>query len=154
MRPYLVRSILVLAATMSLLSACTGITPSMKAPDLQVIGVELQRGDLFSQQLKIRLRATNPNDRAIPVRGVNYQLEVAGEPFAQGESMKGFEIPAMGSSEFDISMTANAAAAVMKVLAGGKRTDAIDYRLVGRVSLAAGLLRSIPFDKKGVFNLN
>jgi LEA14-like dessication related protein len=87
------------------------------------------------------------------VRGINYEMEVAGEPFAHGESDKNFEVPALGSTEFDVSVTANAASALLKLVSGGKKLDAVDYRLTGKVSLSSGLIRSVPFEKKGTFKL-
>ena len=36
--------------------------------------------------------------------------------------------------------------------AGGK-SDAVDYRIVGKVSLATGVLRSIPFEEHGSLKL-
>lgn len=133
------------------LGGCSGMIPKLEPPDLQVVGVELQASDLLQQQLRVRMRVTNPNDRALPVRGITYRVEVAGEQFATGESERDFEVPALGSTEFDLSMKANAASVLLKLM--GNRSQALDYRLTGRVQLASGLLRSIPFEEKGTFNL-
>jgi hypothetical protein len=51
-----------------------------------------------------------------------------------------------------VGVTANAAAMVLRLLGGGRR-DAVDYRITGKVTLATGLVRSIPFDEKGEFRL-
>jgi len=133
------------------LAGCSGLVPKLEPPDLQVVGVELQSSDLLQQQLRVRMRVTNPNDRALPVRGITYRVEVAGEQVATGESERDFEVPALGTTEFDLSMKANAASVLLKLMGGGR--DSLDYRLVGRVQLASGLLRSIPFEEKGTFNL-
>ena len=50
--------------------------------------------------------------------------------------------------------SANAAAALVRYL--NKRdsaSDAVDYRIVGKVSLAEGFLRSIPFEERGTLRL-
>jgi LEA14-like dessication related protein len=125
----------------------------LETPRLQVVGVQVQRSDLFQQQLRVRMRVQNPNDRELPVRSITYQMEVAGESFASGESVQAFVIPALGSTEFDVNVSANAAGAVLKLLSGGGRLDAVDYRLVGRVMLSSGLLRTIPFEQRGNFKL-
>ncbi len=140
--------VLLLAA----IAGCSGMVPKLERPELQVVGVELQRGDLFSQQLRVRMRVTNPNDRVLPVRSITYQVELAGEPFAQGESERNFEVPALGSTEFDVGMTANVAGVLLRMLGGGNR-QTMDYRLTGKVQLASGLLRSIPFEEKGSLDL-
>lgn len=147
------RSNIGLLCGLVLLASCSGLVPKLEAPQLQVVGVELQRADLLSQQLRVRMRVTNPNDRALPVRAITYQVEVAGEPFAQGESERSFDVPALGSTEFDLGMKANAAGVLLRLLGSGQRTDALDYRLTGRVQLASGLLRSVPFEEKGSINL-
>jgi LEA14-like dessication related protein len=146
-RLWIIASVAILAA------ACSSLVPKLETPDLQVVGIEVLRGDFLQQQLKVRMRVTNPNDRALPVRSITYQMQVAGEAFAHGESQRDFEIPARGTSEFDVSVTANAAGALLKLLSSGARLDAIDYKMTGRVMLASGLLRNIPFEQKGVFKL-
>jgi LEA14-like dessication related protein len=140
---------LVLAA----LAACSALVPQFEKPRLDVVDVQVLKSDLLQQQLRVRMRVQNPNDRVLPVRGITYELEVAGEAFAHGESESAFDVPALGSTEFDVSVNANAAGALLRLLSSGKKHDVVDYRLVGKVSLASGLLRSIPFDQKGEFKL-
>jgi len=125
----------------------------LEKPKLEVVDVQLLKGDLLQQQLKLRMRVLNPNDRQLPVAGITYELAVAGEAFAHGESERDFIVPALGSAEFDVNVTANAATALLKILAGGRKLETVDYRLTGKVALSSGMLRSIPFDQKGTVNL-
>jgi LEA14-like dessication related protein len=125
----------------------------LEKPTLQVVDVQLMKSDLFQQQLKLRMRVQNPNDRELPVAGITYDLAVGGDAFAHGESERNFIVPALGSAEFDVNVTANAASAVLKMLSSGRKLDTLDYRLTGKVALSSGMLRSIPFDQKGVINL-
>lgn len=125
----------------------------LEKPRLEVLDVQLLKGDLLQQQLKLRMRVENPNDRALPVKGITYELAVAGEDFAHGESERDFIVPALGSAEFDVNVTANAATALLKILAGGRRLESVDYRLTGKVALSSGMLRSIPFDETGKIHL-
>jgi LEA14-like dessication related protein len=135
-----------------LLTACA-MGQKFEQPKLEVVNVEMLKGDLFKQELRVRMRVENPNDRALPVRGISYQMEVAGKPFASGESEKNFEVPAKGTAEFDVSASVNGAGTLLGLLSSGKKVDSVDYRVFGKVSLAKGLLRNIPFDEKGVFKL-
>ena len=139
------------ALALVVLSACSSM--KMEKPHLEVVDVQLLKGDLLQQEFKVRMRVDNPNDRELPVRGITYQLQLAGENFAQGESVSSFTVPAKGSAEFDLSMKANAANMVLRLLSGGRKLDNLDYRLVGKVSLSSGMMRSIPFDEKGQFKL-
>ena len=140
----------VLAA--ALLSACT-LAPKLEAPKLSIAGVQVVSSELWVQHLKVRMHVHNPNDRELPVKGLEYTLEIAGEQFASGESAASFVVPARGDAEFDTHVTANLAGAVLKLLARGpdSRGEEVPYRLSGKVSLASGLWRSLPFDAHGTF---
>jgi LEA14-like dessication related protein len=139
-------------AMLVMLGACSAVVP-LQEPKLQVVGVELLRGDLLRQELRVRMRVQNPNDRQLPVRSITYEVQLGGEPFAHGESERDFLVPANGETEFDVSVTANAAAAVLKLVGSGRKLDAIEYRIAGKVALSSGMFRNIPFDQKGTLNL-
>lgn len=138
--------------TLAALAACSAVVP-LQEPKLQVVGVELLRGDLLRQELRVRMRVQNPNDRQLPVRSITYEVQLGGEPFAHGESERDFLVPANGETEFDVSVTANAAAAVLKLVGSGRKLDSVDYRINGKVSLSSGMFRNIPFDQKGTLDL-
>jgi LEA14-like dessication related protein len=142
-----------LAAAM-LLAGCV-LTPKFTPPRLSIVNVQLEGGDLWEQRLKVRLHVENPNNRPLPVKGLEYTLEVAGQQLARGASAASFIVPAMGESEFDTNVTTNLAGALLKLL--GRSPEAlgqsVEYHLTGKVSLSAGLLRSIPFDERGSVRL-
>jgi len=137
---------------LALAAGCV-VGPSFKEPHLDVVNVQMLKGDLLRQELRVRMRVQNPNDRELPVRGVDYEVQLAGEAFAHGQSERDFVVPANGETEFDVSVTANAAAAVLRLLGSGGKLDAVEYRITGKVMLAKGMLRNIPFDQKGQFKL-
>ncbi|MEY2853912.1 MAG: hypothetical protein RL030_1044 [Pseudomonadota bacterium] len=143
---------LMAVAVFIVLAGCGGIT-DLQAPQLDVVDVKLLGGDLSGQQLRVRMRVTNPNDRELPVKGITYRMEVGGEQFASGAAESSFIVPALGSTEFDMSMNADMAGAVFRLLGSGRKLDNVDYRLSGKVSLSSGVLRSVPFDQKGSFKL-
>ena len=145
-----------LALPLLLLAGCAGLGPKLEAPKLAVLGVELVQGDLLQQRFKARMRVTNPNDRAIAVRSLSYTLELGGEEFGRGVSAAAFDIPPLGEADFDMTVTADIAGAVLRVLdrARGKGlSDALRYRLRGEVKLARGFPRTIPFDESGSLSL-
>jgi len=137
---------------MLLLTAACAAT-RIEKPHLQVVGVQMLSGNLLQQQLRVRLHVQNPNDRQLEVRGVTYELEVAGEKFAHGTSETDFIVPALGETEFDVNVTANAAAAVLKLLGSQAKLDDVEYRVTGQVQLAKGFVRNIPFSHSGRFKL-
>jgi LEA14-like dessication related protein len=107
------------------------------------------KSDLWHQELKLRMRVQNPNDRALPVKGLWYELDVGDQELAHGMSGDSFVVPALGEAEFDMSVSANMASMLFKVLSQGN--NQVDYHLKGKIALSAGLFRSIPFNEQGSF---
>jgi LEA14-like dessication related protein len=136
---------------LAVLAACS--FTHLEKPTLEVVDIQLLKSDLLQQQLKVRMRVHNPNNRELPVSGITCELQLAGEAVAHGDSERNFVVPALGSAEFDVAVTANAASALLKLLASGRKLDVVDYRLVGKVALASGLMRSIAFDNGGQIHL-
>jgi LEA14-like dessication related protein len=136
----------------ALLGACV-LAPKLEPPKLSIAGVQVVSGELWVQHLKVRMHVHNPNERELPVKGLEYTIEIEGEPFASGESAASFVVPARGDAEFDTNVTTNLAGAMLKLLGRGPGavTQEVPYRISGKVSLGSGLWRSIPFDQQGTF---
>jgi LEA14-like dessication related protein len=135
------------------LSGCSLFVPKLETPKLSVVGVEIQKSTLWEQQLKVRMHVQNPNDRALPIKGLTYRLEVNGQEFAHGQSAASFVVPALGEAEFDTNVTANLAGTLITLLGHGSDGlgQSVVYHLSGKVSLSEGILRSVPFDEHGTF---
>ena len=140
----------------ALVGGCALIPTHLQAPQLSLVDVQLLKSDLLVQRFRVRIRVANPNDRELDVAGIDYRLQLEGEDFASGVTAASFVVPALGESEFEMTMNTNMAATVLKLLSRKDRTasDPIGYRIVGKVSLSEGFLRSVPFDQAGVFTLN
>jgi LEA14-like dessication related protein len=141
-----------LAAVIAGLPGCA-VLSHWQTPTLSVLNIQLGHSDLWQQHLQVRMSVHNPNDRELPVEGLDYSLEVNGEECAHGQSGASFVVPARGDAEFDMNVTANAAAAVLRMFAHGNAA-AVQYRVRGKVRLSAGLLRSVPFDQQGELPLH
>lgn len=149
--------ILLLSVTLLALAGCASLAPRLEAPNLSIVSVELVKGELFEQRLRARMRVQNPNDRELAVKGITYTIELGGEELGRGLSGSSFTVPRLGEAEFDMIVTANLAGALLK-LAGraekqGRVPGALDYRIVGKVQLASGLVRTVPFEEKGTLKL-
>jgi LEA14-like dessication related protein len=133
-----------------LLSSCA-VLPKFEKPILSVVGISLGRSDLLQQTLVLHLRVENPNNLALPVKGLQYRLELNGEEFARGETSDSFSVPAGGASNFDTSVTTNLAGAVLRL--ASSRGKNVNYKLSGTVLLSSGLLPSVTFERVGAINL-
>jgi len=137
----------------TLLTSCT-LFPKFKTPQLSVVDAQWQKGDVWTQHVKLRLKVRNPNERTLPVRGLSYTIELDGQPFADGESATSFVVPAGGEAEFDTTVNVNMASTLLRYLSRGGTGQSIEYRITGKVRLATGLWRSIRFDQHGLFKLS
>jgi LEA14-like dessication related protein len=134
------------------LSGCAWFVPKLQAPHLSVMAIDLQKGSLWQQKLRVRMHVDNPNDRVLPIKGITYTLDVNGQEFAHGQSAASFVVPPLGEAEFDMNMTANMAGTIISLLSHGSDAN-VEYHLAGKISLSHGLLHSVPFDQRGTFKL-
>jgi LEA14-like dessication related protein len=140
---------LLLPLFMAWMAACSLVAPHFERPILSVTGIELVGGNLLQQNFLVKFNVQNPNDRALPVTGLHADLNVMGERFASGIVDRAFVVPAQGSSQFDMTISANLALILFKLKAN--RSDDIDYELTGVASIDLPFLREVPFQQRGVF---
>jgi LEA14-like dessication related protein len=136
------------------LSACSLVAPKFNRPNVAVIGIEARGGNLLQQNFAVKLNIQNPNDRELPVRGLHVELKVGGVQIATGVSDRAVTVPAFGESEFDMTVSANLALALLKFAdKANQRADSIDYELTGEASIDLPFLRNLPFHQTGSFKL-
>ena len=145
-RPRVCLGLFALAAGASL-AACT---PHFEKPTLTVEKIEYQGGNILQQDFKISFNIHNPNARALPVSGLEARINVDGDVIAAGSSNHAFIVPALGDGSFDMTVHADMATGLIKLLS---HSDVLNYELSGNVSLDLAFLRSIPFHQNGVLPL-
>lgn len=89
--------VLVVGVAATLLTACS-VGSDVRPPQVAVEAVRPVGGGLFSQQVRLDLRVTNPNDFDLEVTGGRANLNVNGRPFANGVSNK--QVTRMGRPGF------------------------------------------------------
>ncbi len=134
-----------------LLLGSAACTPKFERPNLSVASVEMQKGNLLQQTFLVKFQIQNPNERALPVSGLHAELSVGGERIASGVSNRAFVVPPLGQSEFDMTITANMALALLKL--ANQHADSIDYEVTGAASLDLPFLHDLPFQQKGSLSL-
>jgi LEA14-like dessication related protein len=151
--PLRVMRLLPLALALTV-SACSLLAPKFNRPNVSVDSVEMRGGNLIQQNFAVKLNIQNPNDRALPVTGLHVSLNVGGDEIASGVSDRAFVVPAFGESEFDMTIKANMALAVMKLADKvNKHSDSIDYELTGTANVDLPFLRNVLFHQAGSFAL-
>jgi LEA14-like dessication related protein len=144
------RPALALAVVALFAAGCAAIVPKLETPKLEVVAVELLDAQFTQQRFNVTMRVQNPNDRELPIRGLSYSMQLAGEEFGTGQSDKAFTVPALGEAEFTMTVTTNLATSLLKILPKlEKSPQSLDYRLTGRVETDWTFLRTIPFSESG-----
>lgn len=152
--PRILLRLTLLSVAFSLASACSLVTPKFTRPNVTVLSIEMRSGNLLQQNFAVKLNIQNPNDRPLPVRGLHVELNAGGEQIASGVSDRAVVVPAFGESEFDMTISANLALALLKLAdKANQHADSIGYDLTGAASIDLPFLRNLPFHQSGSFNL-
>ncbi len=142
-----------LAAVLALLVAggCASFT-ALEAPEVQVTSLQMlepAQGSL-EQRFAVGLRLTNPNNRALSVDGLDFELDLNDRRLARGVTNRAFELPRLGEAETSVIVTTSVFDLLRQAVElGSQREAAMDYRLRGRLHLGSGFVRSVPFDHRG-----
>lgn len=147
------RTLARVAAMMFLLAAagCASVS-SLEAPDVRVTSLQMLESPPGSleQRFAVGLRLINPNNRAISVDGLDFELDLNDRRLARGVTDSAFELPRLGEAETVVVVTTSVFDVLRQALgAAGRRDAAMDYRLRGRLHLGSGFVRTIPFDHQG-----
>lgn len=129
--------------------ACAGLGgPPSEPPRVSLADVGIEEFGLLEQKLRLVLRVQNPNDVAIGIVGLSYELEVNGSRLAQGVSDQTLRVPRFGEATLTVGAVTGLAGLLRQLddLRRGGR-PAIAYRIHGRLSLDGG--GSVPFDHHG-----
>src|SRR5262245_49295247 len=113
------------------LPGCAGIPSHLEPPKVDLIAIQMLSTDMFAQKFKVRVKVTNPNDLEVPVRGLDYQILLMGDSFAEGNSSDRFVLPAKGEAEFDMTVTTNFVSSLGRLISrvGGGKLENLDYEI-------------------------
>ena len=131
---------------------CT--TPEkVRPPTVDLANLRLGSTGLLSQQFNLDLKIGNPNDFSIPVTGLAFQLEVNGQPFADGLSNTSVTVPRLGYAMMPVEGNTNTMNLIRQIMTLGER-DRIDYRLFGTAYIGRLVENdAVPFEKRGSLSL-
>jgi LEA14-like dessication related protein len=134
-------------------SSCSTLRPELKAPRLALVSVAMTSADIFNQQFLVRVNVENPNDRDLPITGLDYKLFLEGDSFAQGMLNRPFTVPANGATDFDMTVHTNFVSGVGRLLTRLNGRTQVNYVVEGKLLTDIRFLKKIPFQETGTVNL-
>jgi LEA14-like dessication related protein len=137
-----------------LLAGCAS-TSKFIAPRVTLVGASLVSADVFSQQFRVKVHVDNPNDRALPIKSINYKLFLEGDGFAEGSSLAAFVVPPHGEQEFDLTMQTNFVSSIGRLLSkfAGTRNRTMQYTFTGDVVVDMSFSPKLKFAENGTVDL-
>ena len=142
-------------AVAALLAGCASLKPV--PPEVSILSVRVLEMGFSEQKFGLLLRVRNPNSREFVLNRLNYELELAGSPFARGQLTTALTLPANGETSVEVPANMRLGdflnSAAGRLLAGGGPAGRgeLDYRLFGTARVDD--MWSAPFEKKGLIDL-
>ena len=141
----------VVCALVLCLTACS--TPKLAVPKLALVSVSMTSADIFNQQFMVRVNVQNPNDRELPITGIDYKLFLESDSFAEGFSPKPFTVPAKGDTDFDMIVRTNFVSSAGRLLSRLNGRDQVQYVFEGKLLTDLSGLKKIPFQESGTVSI-
>ena len=142
-----------LCALVLCLTACSMLGPKIEVPQLTLVRVAMMSADIYNQQFLVRVHVENPNDRELPIRGIDYELFLEGDSFAEGASNKAFVVPAKGETEFEMIVRTNFVSGVARLMSRLNGRQQVQYVIEGKVLTDISMAKKIPFQESGTVSL-
>jgi LEA14-like dessication related protein len=143
----------VLCALVMCLTACSAMGPKLAVPKLALVTVAMTSADIFNQQFLVRVNVQNPNDRELPITGIDYKLFLEGDSFSEGVSNKPFTVPAQGDIDFDMVVRTNFVSGAARLMSRLNGRDQVQYVVEGKILTDISMMKKIPFQETGTVNL-
>lgn len=135
------------------LAACTNYRTEFEKPDVKVTQVQHLGGGLLDQRFRVQLTMTNPNDYALDLKAIQFEVSIADKELINGVAGNLPKIPAYGQASFSVDGQANVlevGSLMAKVLKNPSAN--FDYTVKGTVSLRSGFPKTFPLQKRGTLS--
>ncbi len=125
----------------------------VEPPQVTLVDVRLHKATLFEQRFFVELRIHNPNSFAIPIKGLQVNLDLHGQAFAHGVSNEQVKISAKESGILELEAVSTTLALVRQLnrLQMQGASTILPYRVYGK--LQAMGRDNLSFDYTGEIDL-
>jgi len=129
-----------------LLAACASLNPKVESPDVTLESVRVVRIVDNRAEVTVVLRLYNPNDMALPVKSLDYDVTLDGRPAMNGHTTRVEPLPAHGEGKVDIAGRVDVGAVATSLMALGSQIP-VAYTLKGTLAMEGWA--PITFSKSG-----
>jgi len=135
------------------LASCSALTSKPESPRVTLVGLKLISVELLEQRYQVSLRVKNPNAFELPVRGIDFRLDINSQAFADGVSSQPVDVPAYGENVIELEVSSNLLQVFRQFqLLQESESPGFEYRISG--SMATGVYgQKLPFDVSGELQL-
>jgi LEA14-like dessication related protein len=134
------------------LAGCAGAFSHVEPPEVSLAGLAFDQPGLFEQRLRLDVRLRNPNDFALDVERLLFDLEVNDKQLGKGWTTASFDVPAFGEAVVPVLLVVPTSDLIERVMELAT-TQRLDYRLKGEAKLSNATFGTVPFDQEGNFAL-
>lgn len=131
------------------ISGCSTLVNKLnpEPPVVTLVGITPVKMEVLQQTFKLTLNLQNPNDFALPIRGMQFSAVINDEDFASGVSNNAVDLPAMGEAEMEVQVRSGLMQIINNLSKLGS-ANSLDYALTGSVKVDGVPVR-IKFSEKG-----
>jgi LEA14-like dessication related protein len=134
------------------LAACASAFSDVEPPEVTLAGLGFDRPGLFEQRLRLDVRLRNPNDFALDVERVLFDLDVNGQGLGKAWTTDSFDVPAFGEAVVPVTVVVPTSDLIERIM-DFSMNQRLDYRLKGEVKLNNLAFGTLPFEQDGNFAL-
>ncbi len=155
LKDFLITTGLGLLLLMTLAPGCAGIkSQQLETPKLNLVGFQILDAQLLEQRYQLTFRLINPNDIALPITGIYYEVELEGRDFATGVNGSPIEIPAYGETRVSVEMSTSLLQSIRHLAAfAEEKPDSLNFKLKGHLNVNLPMVGKIPFTESGEIKL-
>lgn len=132
------------------LTGCATLGAPWLAPEVALIGVQPRLLSADRQAFLVNLSVNNPNDRALPIKGLSYRVLLEGQPLAEGSSRLARIIQPGDTQQVDLEVSSNLLALMPELPRWLLSGESLTWTVSGIAEVdAAGLPLPLPFRYSG-----
>lgn len=137
------------------LTGCSTLKPSFEQPTVNVISIKAPSRGSVEKLFRVGLRVTNPNNMALDIKGISYELSVDGIALASGVTAEIPVVAAYGEASFDVPVGVSLlnGLRLFKRLVDTPQAE-LPYELEARIDVGSTWLPKISVSERGMIPLS